>query len=220
MAVPAGMTVALAAALPLQAAVVYTDEASFLLAIQNSPVSLTGFEDDTDGGFTPPANTGPDISINESGFSFTIDVVGGGDVLVQLPEGDLTSNVRAFDANKSLIITFSGGSPTAVGGNFFTTDIDNLYENASFTLTLNDGSTTVQNVTSDNSQPPAFVGFTTTSPIQSLTISASGPGLYSALDNLTVGYAVPEPAEMATAVAAALLGGAWWLRRRNQRRAA
>ena len=97
--------------------------------------------------------------------------------------------------NQALTINFTSGNVTAIGGNFFATDLNDAFQAVSLTVTLSDGTVTTFTPTSI---ADGFRGFTSTSTITSLTISAPGQSLYAGLDNLTVGVsAVPEPANWA-----------------------
>ena len=107
--------------------------------------------------------------------------------------------------DEALTITFTSGNVSAVGGNFYATNISDAFQSVSLTLTLSDG-TSVSFTPS--SATDSFRGFASTALITSLTISAPGASLYAGLDNLTVGVsAVPEPASalMLALGAAALL---------------
>jgi hypothetical protein len=91
--------------------------------------------------------------------------------------------------NEALTITFSGAAVTAVGGNFYATNIADAFQAVAITLTLSNGFTTTFTPTSAAN---SFRGFTTTVPIASLTLGAPGEARYVGMDNLTVG-AIPEP---------------------------
>jgi hypothetical protein len=78
---------------------------------------------------------------------------------------------------------------TAVGGNFWATDISVISTGTSVVLTLSDG--TVETV--DVTDATTFRGFVTEAPITTLTIDApdggDGTPYWSTLDNLIVGNA-------------------------------
>jgi hypothetical protein len=115
--------------------------------------------------------------------------------------GDFLGTNQVGDA---LTITFTSGNVTALGANFFATDISDSFQVHSLTLTLSDG--TVATFT-PVSQADSYRGFTTDVAISSLVVSGTaGTSLYASLDNLTVGVsAVPEPETWAL-FAAGLLG--------------
>jgi len=93
--------------------------------------------------------------------------------------------------NESLTISFTTGNVSAVGGNFYATNISDVFQAVSITLTLSDATTVTFTPASVLN---SFRGFTSTATIASLTISGPGASLYAGIDNLTVGVtAVPEP---------------------------
>jgi hypothetical protein len=107
----------------------------------------------------------------------------------------------AGQATAALVLTFT--SPvTAVGGYFFMTDSDDNLVTGTLTLNLSDGTTV------ELTDPPAttFRGFTSSTPITSLTIQGTN---YASMDDLYVGSAAagtatPEPASLLLAAAGAL----------------
>ena len=107
---------------------------------------------------------------------------------------------------ESLVITFTSGNVTAVGGNFFLTDDTFTPVGAdSVTATLGTGETLGQPSSGTYDDEP-FTGFTSTTPIASLTLT--GPSVldeFVTLDSLWVGQSfegVPEPRSWAL-----MLGG-------------
>lgn len=97
--------------------------------------------------------------------------------------------------NEALTITFTSGNVTAVGGNFYATNISDVFQAVSITLGLSDGTTVAF---TPASVFDSYRGFTSTVGITSLVMSAPGISLYAGIDNLTVGVtAVPEPASWA-----------------------
>ncbi len=100
----------------------------------------------------------------------------------------------ASQVEDALTITFTSGNVTALGANFFATNISDAFQAHSLTLTLSDG--TVTSFT-PASLSDSYRGFTTDVAISSLVISGTaGTSLYTGLDNLTVGV-VPEPSTIA-----------------------
>jgi hypothetical protein len=113
---------------------------------------------------------------------------------IAAPEGLYGSGefIGTNQPNEALTITFTSGNVSAVGGNFYATNLSDAFQAVSITLTLSDA--TVVTFT-PSSVLDSFRGFTSAASIASLTISGPGAGLYAGLDNLTVGVAavVPEP---------------------------
>jgi MYXO-CTERM domain-containing protein len=163
---------------------VFTDSASFLANVQ--PGSY--FNDFASVG----AGATPSLSFNSGGFAYTVTAFGTGSQQLFNNPG-LVSTDSAVDAIR---ITFTSGNVTAVGGNFFSSDINFNAIAASVTVALSDG----QSVTFNSSSANDFRGFTSTQTITSLTIDAidppAGPA-WSTLDNLYVGQAIPAPGAMA-----------------------
>jgi hypothetical protein len=165
----------------------YISSASFLAALQT-------------GSYTE-AFTGPFGPVTSSDYS---DGTYGYTVSTPSPTGLYRSGSTIGNnlPNESLLFTFTTGNITAVGGNFFITDISDTFRRVSVTLTLNDGTTTTYTPTSAGTG--SFRGFTSTTAITSLTLSAPGASRYNVVDNVTVGAAMsatpsaaPEPGSLA-----------------------
>jgi hypothetical protein len=85
----------------------------------------------------------------------------------------------------SIVVTFTGSPVTAVGGNFWATDINVLPTGTVVTILLSDGTT----VAFTSTGPADFRGFTTALPITRITIDAldvPNPA-WSTMDNLIIG---------------------------------
>jgi len=142
-------------------------------------------------------------SMNFSGgtptFTYTITAVG--DELWGLTDSGLPSGqaISTTTPDVNMVITFTSGNVTAVGGDFFLTDWDESRMAGTLRVTLNDG--TYQDLNSYVSGTPDFVGFTTdiSNPITSLTFNPVS-GSYASLDNLRVGAVVPEPVNVAMGI--------------------
>ncbi|MGA9342720.1 MAG: hypothetical protein WBV61_10400, partial [Rhodanobacteraceae bacterium] len=102
-----------------------------------------------------------------------------------------TGLISTSSATDQIVVTFTGNPVTAVGGNFWATDINVVPTGTSIVITLSDGTT-------ETFSPPdqtGFRGFTTAVPITSITIDApdddpvNGPFYWSTMDNLIVGSA-------------------------------
>ncbi|MBL9135959.1 MAG: PEP-CTERM sorting domain-containing protein [Verrucomicrobiales bacterium] len=121
---------------------------------------------------------------------------------------DSSKALTTIQFNNSLVLSFTTPNITAVGGEFFLLDGNESPANGTISVTLNDGSTSSFDVNSHASGSLDYLGFTTTAPnyIQSITLNGVS-GQYSAVNNLTVGFAaVPEPAVMASLAGLGLLG--------------
>jgi MYXO-CTERM domain-containing protein len=132
------------------------------------------------------------LNFSGNGFAYTVDSgpVSGG--LFNDP-GVISTNLQAAQ----IIVTFTGAPVTAVGGNFWSTDINVLPVASTITVLLSDG----QSSSFASSSASDFRGFTSAVPIVSLSIDAPGAGnIWPTMDNLYVGANVPAPG------AAALLG--------------
>lgn len=153
--------------------------------------------------FADPSFSGdPSADFSSGAFAYTVSAPGavyGNGVLIgtNLP-------------GETLTITFTGAPVTAIGGNFWATNISDIFQPTPITLTLSNGTTTTFTPTSET--VGSFRGFTSTLAIASLTISSTA-AVYAGMDNFTVGSAVPEPT---SALLLALgLGGMLMARRRR-----
>lgn len=168
------------AALSLSAAVsaqttTYLTSATFLPMV--APGSYTE-------GFPDPFFSGdPSADFSGGGFAYTVSAPGG-----------LYGNGTFIGTNlpnEALTVTFTGAPVTALGGNFYATNISDVFQSVPVTITLSNGSVTT--FTPGSATLSSFRGFTTAVPIVSLTLGAPGASLYGGMDNFTVGSVVPEP---------------------------
>ena len=157
----------------------YDSSASFMsnVAPGSYTETFTDFDDSASG---PAAFTG-------SGFTYTV-----------FAPGDLYASGEFAGTslpNEALTITFTSGNVTAVGGNFYATNISDAFQPVSINLGLSDGTSVAF---TPASVLDSYRGFASTVAITSLVMSAPGISLYAGIDNLTVGVtAVPEPASWA-----------------------
>ena len=152
---------------------VYTDRATFL-----ENVAAGYFENPFDDA-VPGAIAS--LSYDEGGFAYT--VTASTDQLFN-DVGLISTNL----AGDSIVVTFSGNPVTAVGGNFWATDISVQPTGTGITITLSDGTT--ESFTSTG--PTDFRGFVTAAPITTISIDAPDEGgtpFWPTMDNLIVGSA-------------------------------
>ncbi len=162
----AGLSVAGAAS-----ADVYRTKAAFLPNVQAGY-----YEEDF---ASVPVGAVPMLSFGPvNGFSY--DVTGSTDTLFNAT-GIVSTNL----AGDSLVITFTGAKVTAVGGNFWATDINFNKINSDVTIELSDG--TVEKYFSTASSD--FRGFTSKVAITKVTIDAADTpaNAWPTMDNLIVG---------------------------------
>ena len=120
--------------------------------------------------------------------------------------------LTASSSADTLTLSFSGGAPTAVGGNFFPDPLMGNAAGVSISLSLNDG--TGYSFTSITGSDWPFVGFTSSTPITSLTFAIPKTGDIVAIDNIVVGHsAIPEPSTYALFFGLGALGLCAWRRR-------
>ncbi len=133
-----------------------------------------------------------DLNYSQGGFAYTVGTetpcdMGTGDGCLYNDTGLISTS----SATDQIVVTFTGNPVTAVGGNFWATDINVVPTGTSIVITLSDGTT-------ETFSPPdqtGFRGFTTAVPITSITIDApdddpvNGPFYWSTMDNLIVGSA-------------------------------
>jgi hypothetical protein len=168
----------------VSAATVFTSSASFLSNVQPSPGSYTeGFNADF-------GNAASGLEFSTNGFTYNV-VAAGPEPLDLYQSGDF---IATEATNEVLTINFTSGNVTAVGGNFYLTNVAEETVVASVTLTLSDSTT----VSFSSATSAEYRGFVSTGPfITSLVMSAPGVNLRNSIDNLTVGARIiPEPASV------------------------
>lgn len=176
--------------------VVYDDLNDFLDNTQ-SGYYHEDFSDVGGGGQGPSMDFGP-----VNGFSYTISAQGDGTEELFTDPGLMSTN----SAGDQLVVEFTGDPVTAVGGNFFGSDIAFSPIASNMTVELNDG--TVAEYESNSAD--AFAGFTTSAPIDSITIDAEAidaANAWPTISNLYVGQQIPAPGAVALLGLAGLVGG-------------
>ena len=160
-----------------RAASVFTSQAGFISTLQ------PGYYTETFS--NPAANPNAPLAsktITAAPFSYTIAGAASG-----LYED--SAIIGNWAPSQELVITFTAGNITAVGGEFFLSDVNGNFQSAPVTITMNDG--TVETWTP--SGVSSFRGFTSPGvTITSLTVGVAATR-FNNIDNLIVGVAVPEP---------------------------
>ena len=174
-------------------ATVFTDMASFMANVQMG--SYTNNFATVPTGAQPALNFGP-----VNGFAYTVSAAGAGSNQLFNDPGIISTD-SALD---SIVVTFTGAPVTAVGGNFWATDISFFPTGTGITINLSDGT----NISYTSTGPSDFRGFISDVAITSMTIDAPDvPGnAWATMDNLTVGAAVPAPGAVAVLGLAGLAG--------------
>jgi hypothetical protein len=154
---------------------IYTDRDLFLANV------AAGFYEE-DFLSVAPGDGGPSMNFSGNGFAYTISAA------QNLYNGDGFISTNNFA--DPLVITFTGAPVTAIGGNFWPTDIDFNPLGTDISITLSDG--TVETLTSSGSTD--FRGFVTKAPITSISIDASDDiqNAWATLDNIIVGSIAGE----------------------------
>lgn len=175
-------------------ATVYEEEGQFLNVLC-TPYYLDDFNGLAYGSVTTPTWVAP----GANGYGYTVSALGGSGNLYSVPGAHSTDSAAA-----KLKVTMTGAPVTAIGGLFYGSDINGLFLSATVTVELDNGFVYAFSPSSATD----FVGFTTTSPIVSLTIDA-GPDtpspIWPTLDHFYVGCMIPEPASLALLAVAALI---------------
>ena len=139
------------------------------------------------------------LDVSFSGYTISASANGiGPGLFVGNPGGLFSTNTP----NEPLTFTFTGTLPTAVGGLFFTTDVNFNALSSTLTVSLNDGTFINLPAPSALNLTGAFAGFTSDVGITSLTVGGPffGPTIgtgFATVNSLFVGTgpsaSVPEP---------------------------
>ena len=183
----------LCAASAITHAEVFTDLSAFQSQLSSS--YFNAFDDVTPGQI-------PSLSYDNGQFAYEISAVGDLNSDLFNDAGLISTN----SAHDGVLISFLTDNVTAVGANFWSTDVFYLPTGSDITITLSDD--TIHSFRSTG--PSDFRGFTSDIAIESIFIDAperdplNGPFHWVSLDNLTVGTAVPTPGSLALLAFSAL----------------
>lgn len=165
--------------------VTYTDQATFQAALQ------PGYFSESFGSVAFDAISPQDVS--GGGYTISASTSNGSQFYNSGPGGIW---LGAYDSEATIVFTFSGNVPTAVGGTFFGTDLNGNENGEGVTVQLNDGTTTHLSSTTSTS----FRGFISDVGITSLTVTPDNPlSNWGTVGVLIVGApaTVPEPSSLA-----------------------
>ena len=149
---------------------VYTDRTLFLEQVAAGALEPA---------FTQLGSIAEPAVFSNAGYGISI-TSGNGNGLYGESGGIITPNSAGVD----LVVDFTSGSVTAVGGNFWISDLSVSPVTASVSIELSDG--TVETYTATG--PSDFRGFITAAPITRITFKGTtASGQWSTLANLVVG---------------------------------
>ena len=126
-----------------------------------------------------------------NGWTYQLSTTGSGG-LDGSPTPGSGGAVSTYYVGSPINVAFTGLLPKAIGGIFWTTDINGAFvSGGTVTLTVVGGGTYTY---TDTSNYPGFTGFLSDTPITSMAITPGG-GLWATMDHVYVGNtaAVPEP---------------------------
>ena len=166
----------------------YTSETLYKAALIPGSYSTDNFNDLTTGFKASP----PGINRTAGSYSYNISAPVG--LYVDSPDNPISFNkaIQATQQKTPLLISFTGVSPTAVGGRIFVSDATLLPLSSILNVKIND--TFSQNY-STTDLASNYLGWTSAdgTPITSIAFTPTALGSYSTVDNFTPGQAVPGP---------------------------
>jgi hypothetical protein len=164
---------------------IYNNSAAFMAQVMPGYSYTETFTSVVDDNTNTQSFSGP------GGFAFTASVPAGEQFYFGADA--LSTNLP----NISITLTFTGMAVRAVGGNFFNIDLMDQLVADSVSISLQDSLGTSTTFTAAD-LAGSFRGFVSSAAITSMTITGSQAlGRYATIDNLTIGYALPEPASLA-----------------------
>lgn len=159
--------------------IVFTNRAAFLDAL------TPGYFADDFQSVVPGTNL---ASLERSGQGFTVTHTSPGFSVYGTTGGE----IGAFTNTGGMLATMNPGTISAVGANFFLTDVNDLFASGKLTISLiQSGLTTNLDITPLDKTTGSFLGFISDVPVISLSVSAGSAGKFTTYDNFIVG--IPEP---------------------------
>ena len=159
--------------------IVFTNRAAFLNAL------APGYFEDNFQSVVPGTNVtslvraGPGFSVTHTSPGFSVYGTSGGEI-------------GAFTNTGGMLATMDPGTVSAVGANFFLTDVNDVFASGKLTISLiQSGLTTTMDITPIDKTTGSFLGFISDVPVVSLSVSAGSAGKFTTYDNFIVG--IPEP---------------------------
>lgn len=186
---------ALGAESAARADMIYTDQTAFLAHVK------PGYSLETFDALPQYTEVLAPLAFSALGFSYTASAESEFTSGNFFPAGTLSDVwLSTNGVSDDIVFEFTSGNVTAVGGFFFrTSTFGEVVTAGTVTLTLDNGTVYSTDAPSANS----FVGFTTTSPIFSLSVGVEPVGGFledfATANDLIVGVAVPEPSTLALA---------------------
>jgi len=180
LAVGAALVLWIGILLPVDGAIVYTNETTFVAAIGAFPVFVNDF---TNLGYL--GQLVHPLTACQNGICYSI--------FSQPPlylvafDGALST----VETNDQIVVAFTTANVRAVGGDFFPADTNASPTSGSVSVTLNDGTTI--NIASQSNTVPTFLGLVSTGPlITNLVVQAKSPGAYPAMSHFYAAVGVPS----------------------------
>jgi hypothetical protein len=143
-------------------------------------------------------------------FSYIASVPSGGSFFGANSFG--TPAVSLNVATDTILITFTSGNVTALGGNIFASDINGSATTGDIAVVLSDGTNLIVSSPTVPASPGPFRGFISDTPITSLSLTGGDtPTRWATLDNLYVGTSsvTAVPFEFSPVLGLTVLGGLW-----------
>ena len=188
----ATLALAMSVASAQASVIVFTDESSFLAALGGSTYTET-FDS-----LTPGFLAGP-VDFSGSGFAYTATAAPNNMFYPYLPPSSSDMWFGTNESGNEMTFSFTSGSPTAVGGFSYLSDILGNPIDGNVTVTAWIGGTPTS-YTVTNGGFTSFVGFISDEgAFTSLVTSPDSNVIFGNVNDLTVGVAdtaVPEPASL------------------------